>query len=160
MQATHGLADRLAHPLDLVLAALVERELDPLRAELSRARRRRRTVVQLDTVRRRCERLGRRRALDVGLVDLRYAVARMGEPMRQIAVVREDERARRVCVETSDRHDARVGRDQLHHRPTAMGVTRRRHDSGGLVQEHVREALRLYLLAVDLHDVAPADHRV
>ena len=80
--------------------------------------------------------------------------------MRQIPVVRKDERSRRVCVETADRHDARVGRDQLHHGATTMGITRRRHDSGGLVQEHVCKALALYLLAVDLHDVAPTDHRV
>ena len=41
-----------------------------------------------------------------------------------------------------------------------MGIARGRHDSGGLVQEHVCEALARDPLAVDLDDVAPADHGV
>ena len=76
--------------------------------------------------------------------------------MSQIPVVRKDERSRRVRVETSDRHDARVGRDQLHHGATALGITRGRHDSCGLVQEQVCEALESNALAVDLDDVVSA----
>src|SRR6266700_3320652 len=48
VQPPHGVADRLEHPLHLVLAALVERELDAAAAEAPRARRRRAAVVELD----------------------------------------------------------------------------------------------------------------
>ncbi len=153
MQATHGQADRLAHPLDLVRASLVERELDPPRAEPPRPRGRRRTVLQLDTGAQTLERPAGQRTIDVGLVHLRHAVARMRETMSQIPVVREDERSRRVRVETSDRHDARVGRNQRHYGATALGVARGGHDSCRLVQEQVCEALESNALAVDLDDV-------
>ena len=39
VQAPNGVTDRLAHALDLVLAALVQRQLDAARAEAPRARR-------------------------------------------------------------------------------------------------------------------------
>ena len=74
----------------------------------------REAVVELDALAKPRERVARRRSLDVGLVDLRHAVARVREPMREVAVVREEERARRVGVETTDRDDARLvaGRDR------------------------------------------------
>src|SRR5437660_949745 len=60
------MAHRFAHALDLVLAALVDRQLDPARAEAAGASRRRRTVVELDTLLEPAQRLVVRRALDVG----------------------------------------------------------------------------------------------
>ena len=85
----------------------------------------------------------RRRALDVGLVDLRDAVARMRESVREIAVVRQQERAGRVDVEPPDRDDARLGGNEVDDGPPSVRVARRRDDAGRLVQEHVRERLRL-----------------
>ncbi|HEY6151357.1 MAG TPA: hypothetical protein VIW19_12625 [Gaiellaceae bacterium] len=48
MEAGDGMADRGKHPLDLVLAAFVEGELDAAAAETAGLRRGGRTVVELD----------------------------------------------------------------------------------------------------------------
>ena len=48
MQAANRVANRLEHALDLMLAALVDRELDPRGPEPLHARRRSRPVVELD----------------------------------------------------------------------------------------------------------------
>src|SRR6266508_2028714 len=47
VQADDGVADRFAHALDLVLASLVDRELDPRGAEEAHACGRRPAVLQL-----------------------------------------------------------------------------------------------------------------
>src|SRR5207244_2209426 len=49
METADGMADGLAHPLDLVLAPLVERQLDRRGPEEPGLRRRRKAVVELDT---------------------------------------------------------------------------------------------------------------
>ena len=59
------------------------------------------------------ERVVGRVALDLGLVDLLDLVARMREPVRELAVVREQERAGRVGVEAADGHDPRGMVDEL-----------------------------------------------
>ena len=102
------MADRLEHPLHLVLAAFVDRELDAGRPEPADAGRRGAAVVELDPGRERGERLVRGLALDLGLVDLVHLVARVREPVRELAVVREQERPGRVRVEPADREDARL----------------------------------------------------
>ena len=60
------------------------------------------------------ERSRPRLALDLGHVDLVHLVARMREPVGELAVVREQERTGRVGVEPPDRDDARLvrGRDR------------------------------------------------
>src|SRR5262249_36603080 len=50
VQSLHRMADRLAHPLHLAVAALVEDELDLRRAEPPRLRRRGATVLEVDAV--------------------------------------------------------------------------------------------------------------
>ncbi len=50
VQAHDGVADRLAHPLHLVLAALVQRQLDPGRAQAANFGRRRAAILQLDAL--------------------------------------------------------------------------------------------------------------
>src|SRR5215204_5961295 len=49
MQAPYGMADRLQHPLDLAVPALVKRQLDLCWCQARDASRRRQTVLQLDT---------------------------------------------------------------------------------------------------------------
>jgi len=154
------MAHRLAHPFDLVLAPLVDRQLDPAAAELPDARRRRRPVVQLDPLLEAAE--GRRGwiALDVHLVDLVNPVARVREPVSKLPVVRQHERAGRIGVEPSDRNDAGLGRDEPDHRRPPLGVARGGDDAGRLVQQQVREALLADRAAVDLDRVAGTDERV
>jgi len=48
VQSRDGVPDGREHPLDLVLAALVNAQLDPAGAEAVGLRRARRAVVQLD----------------------------------------------------------------------------------------------------------------
>jgi hypothetical protein len=80
--------------------------------------------------------------------------------MREVAVVREQKCARRVGVETSDGNDARLLRDEVDDGPPALGIARRGHDAGRLVQKDVGEALALNAGTVDLHEIVSSDHRV
>ena len=84
----------------------------------------------------------------------------MREPVRERAVVREQERAGRVDVEPADRDDAGLVLDELDDRRPALWVARGRDDARRLVQEHVREPLLRDGLAVDEHDRAGLDERV
>ena len=155
VQAANRMADRLAHPPHLVLAALVQDELDARRGRAGA-----RGPARCGRPRARPPRAAagapRRRApLDVGdLVDLLDAVARMREPVRERAVVRQQQRAGRVDVEPPDRHDARLVADERDDGRPPLRVARGRDDAGRLVQEDVRRALLLDPLAVHLDDVA------
>ena len=65
----------------------------------------------------------------------------MREPVRERAVVREQERAGRVDVEPPDRNDPRLVLDELDDGRPAVRVARGRDHARGLVQEHVGELL-------------------
>ena len=145
------MADGLAHPLHLVLAALVERQLDPVRA-----RSRGRTAA--GAVRPSSSSTPVGEAVDAPRPSARRRplprtpsstlVARMREPVRELPVVREQQ-ARRSCRRRGDRPE-RPARS-LRTSPTTVGrpcgVARRRHDARRLVQEDVREGLPLDALA-------------
>jgi len=158
MQVPYGVADRLAHALDLMLPSLVQCELEA--AESCSPRydpsicRRRQPVVEFDPITKPGEIVRRRRPFDVGLVDLRDAVARVREAVREIAVVREEKRTGRIDVEPSDRDDPRLRGDEVDDRPPSVRVARRGDDALRLVQQQVRERLRFDACAVDLDDVA------
>ena len=66
------------------------------------------------------------------LVHLLDAVARVREPVRERAVVREQERAGRVDVEPPDRNHARVVLDELDDGRPPLRVARGRDDAAGL----------------------------
>ena len=154
------MADRLAHAPHLAVPALVEHELEPGAAEPTHAGRRGRPVLELDSGGQSRHTLPSVGALDVGHVGLLDAVARMREPVRQLAVVREQERAGRVDVEPADRDDARLVADEVDDRRRALRIPRRRHDSERLVQQDVCQLLLADPLAVDLDDVRRRDERV
>jgi len=160
VQVPDGVSDRFAHPLDLVLSTLVQRELDPPRPDAPRTRGSGHAVVELDALTEESERLGRGRSLDFGLVDLGHPVPGMRETMSEIAVVRQQEGARRVRVETADRDDARAVRDEVDDGAPSLRVARRGDDTRRLVQEDVGEPLALHARAVDLHHVVPPHHGV
>ena len=82
------MTDGLEHPPHLVLATFVDGDLDAPRAEPTGLRGARRAVVQLDPCAQPLERLLARVVLDFGLVDLLDLVARVREPVRELAVVR------------------------------------------------------------------------
>ena len=160
MQARDRQPDRGAHPFHLVLAALVEHELQPIRPEPLCTCRRGPAVVEVDAVAQLPELLVARLALDLDLVDLLDAVPRVREAVRERPVVRQHERARRVGVEPTDRDDARVVVDEVDDGRPPLRVARRRHDARGLVQQHVGERLRRDRAAVDLDAVRLLDERV
>ncbi len=77
--------------------------------------------------------------------------------MSERAVVGEQERARRVRVQTSDRHDAPLVAHEPDDRRPPVRVAGGRDHARGLVQEHVRRRLRLDGLPVHLDAVARVD---
>ena len=96
-------------------------ELDPPAGEPASPGGRRAAVLELDALRRAGERLRGRVALDLGDVDLLDLVARVGEPVGELAVVREEQRAGRVGVEPADRDDARGVVDERRRPSAARG---------------------------------------
>jgi hypothetical protein len=160
VQALHAVPDRDHHPPHLPVATLVEHELEAPGAEPPDARRRRPPVLELHPIGERAERGVVGLAVRLHLVDLLDAVARVREAVRERPVVREQERAGRVCVEPPDRHDPNLVADEVEHRPAPLRVARRRHDAGRLVQEDIREPLLGDSLPVHLDDVASRDERV
>ncbi len=84
----------------------------------------------------------------------------MREPVRELAVVREQKRAGRVGVESPDGDDACLVADEVDDRAPPVRIVRRRHDAGRLVEEHVGEGLRRERLAVELDGVVRLDERV
>ena len=141
MQPPDAMADRFAHPAHLAVAAFVEDELEAGRTEPANARGRRETVLELDALGERAQGLVVRLPPGLHLVDLLDAVPGVGERVRELAVVREQQRARRVDVEPADGDDARVVLDEPDHGRPALRVAGGRHDARRLVQEHVGEPL-------------------
>ena len=121
VQPADAVTDRLAHPPHLAVAALVEHELEAGRAEPADARRRRDAVLELDALREAAQRLVVRLLPGLDLVDLLDAVPRVREPVRERAVVREQEGAGRLDVEPPDRDDARLVLDEVDDRRPPCG---------------------------------------
>jgi len=154
------MSDRLAHAAHLAVPALVEHQLEAGRAEAADARRRRDAVLELDALREQLQRLVRRLAPRLDLVDLLDAVARVCEPVGERAVVREQEDAGGVDVEPPHRHDARLVLDEIDDGRPPLRVAGGRDDTRRLVQQHVGELLPRNRLAVDEHLVSGLDERV
>ena len=134
-------ADRLAHPPHLAVAALVDRDAQHARARLGRpwpgrsGRRRARRRRAGGGSRRRCTVA----AADRGQVLLVDAVAGVGDAVGQLAVVREQQQALGVGVEAADREHPRLVGHELDHGRAAVGVLGRGDDAGRLVQQVVDE---------------------
>ena len=84
----------------------------------------------------------------------------MREPVRELAVVCQQQRAGRVDVKPADRNDACSVVDEVDHRATAARIARGRDHAGGLVQQDVGELLLGERLAVELDDILRGDERV
>jgi uncharacterized protein with GYD domain len=160
VEVRHGVPDRGQHPLDLVLAAFVQRELDPPPGKPPRLRRGREPVIELYAVAEALERLIGRLALDLGHVDLFHLVAWVGQHVRELAVVGEQERTGRVRIEPADRDDAAWVSYEVDYGWPPMRVTGGRDHTGRLVQEDVGERLELDPATVDLDPVTRGDEGV
>ena len=104
-EAQHRVAHGLAHPPHLPVAAFADRDLEPSRPSLRTSRRRGRAVVERARRARSCAQRARaeRSARDARAVGLGHLEARVGEPVRELAVVREQDQTRAVGVEASHR---------------------------------------------------------
>ena len=160
MKAADGEPDRRQHPLDLVLPALVDRKLDRRGFQGPDPRGCGAAVLELDALGEPPERFVVRATLHLRLVDLLDLVPWMSEPVCERAVVREEQRARRVRVEPADGNDAGREVDEVDYGRPPVGVARRRDDAGRLVQDHVRERLRLERPPVELDPVAMRDEGI
>ena len=99
-------------------------------------------------------------AFDLRDVRLLDPVARMGEPVRERAVVRQQQHARRVAVEASHRNDADIATDEVDDRRPALRIARGRDRPTRLVEQDVAQRLLADLAAVDPDDVPRLDERV
>ncbi len=160
MQAHDRAADGRAHQLHLVLAPLVNGELDQPRPQAKRLRRRRAAILELDSLGQRSQGLLARLALQFRLVDLLHLVARMRQPVGQIAVVGEKKRPGRVGVEPSHRYHPRLTRHQLDDSGPTLRISRGRHHTRGLVQQQIGELLLHDRLSVHFDAIASGDEGV
>jgi hypothetical protein len=160
VERLHAVADGLDHPAHLAVPALVEDELEAGAGETPSPGRRGASVLEVHALRELAQRPVGRLLPGLDLVDLLDPVARVREPVRERAVVREQERAGRVDVEAADRDDARLVADEVDHRRPALRVARGRDHARRLVQEHVGEPLLRDGPPVDLDHVARCDEGV
>ena len=157
------MTDSRAHPLHLVLSALVQRELEQRpgapRANEAGPRGRRAPVVEIDPLPQPAQILGVGNAFDLRLVELLDAVARVSETVGELPVVREQERPGRVRIEPPDRHDPGSVADELDDGRPPVRVPGGRDDARGLVEEHVSERLEAHGPAVHRNPVARGHER-
>src|ERR1700730_4313823 len=124
--------DSFEHALDLTVLAFVNGQLDDARREQADSRGRSEPVVELDALLERCDVLHARRASHFGAVRLLDAVAGMRETIRQLPVVREEQRTCRIRIEATDRDDMRLLRHELDNGRASLRVDDGRADGGRL----------------------------
>jgi hypothetical protein len=127
-------ADLLAHPPDLALSALVDRQLERVRGQTPDPRGRRWTVVELNAGPQRAQRPlpygWPRDHRAVGLVDLE---ARVREPVGELAIVGQEDQTGGVGVQPANREQAKLPTDQADDGRAPLRVTRCRYDARRLV---------------------------
>ena len=165
-QVFDRMADRLAHLPHLPVAPLVDGDrrsvgLTGLAAAVQLdLGRRRAAAVDHDAAREPVEIVRVGHAEDARLVDARDAVARMGEPRRQVAVVGQQQQPFGVVVEPADRVDVLAhAAQQVEDRRPPLRIRARRDVAARLVQQEIAVVLGdLDAPAVDA-DVVLARHR-
>src|SRR5439155_809034 len=134
------------------LAALVDRELEEVGAQAPHASGRRAAVVELDALAQAADRVvADRPPRHAGSVGLGHLEARVGQPVRELAVVGEQDQPGAVGVQAPDRvQPPRAARSQLDDGGPGVGVARRGDHAPGLVHR-VDDALarRAQRLAVE-----------
>jgi hypothetical protein len=133
------MSEGVAEAPHLAPAALAQLELQPRLGgaglEHAHTACRRAPVLEPDASAHPQQRVGRRRALDLHVVDAGDAVAGVLEAGRELSVVGEEHQAGALEIEAADGIDAftRV-RDQLRNRRPPLRVAQRGHDAAGLVE--------------------------
>src|SRR5438270_7745454 len=131
LQLEHRVAQRLAHPPYLAVAALVDRHLDQVPAHAPHLRGRRRGAVERHAATESLERaLAELPAAQHGAIRLGHLERGVGQPVGELAVVGEQDQAAGVGVEPSDGIQAQAARgDEPYDRRTPVGIARGRDDA-------------------------------
>ena len=147
------MADRLAHPPDLAVAAFVDGDQEGARGQAAHASRSGRAVVEPHAAAQLAYRaLADRRPAHRCPVPLLDLEARMGQPVGELAVVGEQNEPGAVDVEPAHRVEAKRRADQPHHGPAALGIGRGRDDTERFVErDHHLLAHQLNRFAVHGH---------
>lgn len=136
------MADGPEHAPDLPFASLTYRDIDLCwRARIDKAdpRRRCHTILELNTCRKRAQRLTGQVPLYRSTVHLLNVEARVKQAVRQISIGREKEETRRVPVEPSHgEQPRRIEWNEIGDGRTALRIVHRRHVPGGLVEHEIR----------------------
>ncbi len=158
--------DRFQHPAHLPFAALVQRDLQHgailAREEHPHLRGRGHPLLQSDPGAQPLQRLFTGNALDVRLINLRHPMPGMGEQLRQLPIIGDDQRPFRILIEPAHWMHRHVDiAQQIHHRAPGVGISAGGDVAAGLVEEYVRLASRdrhrasrdgdRVFLRVDLH---------
>ena len=161
--------DGFEHPSHLPVAAFVEREIDDRmlarRRDDPQSRRRSTSFLELDAALNASRRLRLEASAQRRAVQLFDAEARMRQRVREIAVVRQQQDARRVVVEPSDRNEARRTRASAFPQKIGDGapplrIAHRRDNARGFVEhDDFARALAGDETAVELDAVALGDLR-
>jgi len=132
--------DRVEHAPDLPLAALVQHELDAVGREPPRARGGGHAVLQRHALAQPAQcRLPHRRVAHLRAVDARHLERRVREPVRELAVVGEQEQPGRVRVQAADRVEPLAAAHERDDRRAPLRVLRGADVAGRLVEriDHV-----------------------
>src|SRR5262249_39132120 len=154
-QAHHRKAGELAEAPHLPVAPFAQSDLEPgLVAFVAQALdlgRLRASALNLDALTEAGQGVVVDGAFDLGHVDLRHLALGVGERLRELTVVRAQERTAGVKVEAPYRHDARAGVfEQLANRGPPFRIAERADDAARLVQHQVHQLLGDNLGPIDL----------
>jgi hypothetical protein len=156
-------SDRLDHPVDLAVLALVDRDAQPRMLALAGqrldlGRHRDRAVIERDSFAQGLEVFAPELAVYLDVVRLRHVARRREQPRRQLAIVGQQQHALGVEVEAAHRlHRDRHVRQIVHHRRPPAIVADRGDARLRLVQQHVEVIERDDRFTVDQHRVV---HRI
>jgi hypothetical protein len=152
-------AERLDHPVDLAVLALVDGDAEPGvlalgGQDLDLGRQRGRAIVERDTVAQRPDELASQLAVDLDVVGLGHMTRRREQPRRELAVVGEQQDALAVEVEAADRlHRDRQVRQIVHHRRPAAIIGHSRDAGLWLVEQDIEVVEGHHGLVIHQHGV-------
>ena len=140
LELRDGVPHRLEHPLDLVVLAFVQRDLQPgVLSGLEHSDPVHRQAVALDvhSPPQAGQSVGVGDAVDLGVVDPRHFVTRMGDAFRERAVVGQEEEALGGDVQPPHGKEPGDFRDEVHHRLAALGIVAGRDRPLRLVEQEI-----------------------
>ena len=164
-QPLHRMADGIAHPADLAIAAFVDRDAQDAGRRLRDLGWRGHAVVELDSVAQSAHRASGDIALHIDQIFLLDAVARVRQPVGKVTVVGQQQQSLSRRVETAYGIHTRLGGHQLHDCWATLRIVGGAHDARRLIEQQIDHSwLDADRNAVDLNAIvfhidAAAEHR-